>query len=72
MVLDIRTPPKLTGNDKKDIAALNEWCGVMLRNMMAMFRNIDSDNITELSSNKLVGMIDASLIPATESEVTIE
>lgn len=53
MVLDIRTPPRITGDDKKDIAALNEWCGVMLRNMMAMFRNIDSDNITELSSDKL-------------------
>ena len=51
MLLDIRTPPRLTGDDKKDIAALSEWCAVMRRNVMMMFRCIDSDNIVELSSD---------------------
>ena len=67
MVLDIRTPPRLTGDDKKDIAALSEWCAVMRRNMMMMFRNIDSDNITELSSDKLTGKIPQELIPPAET-----
>ena len=67
MVLDIRTPPRLTGDDKKDIAALSEWCAVMRRNMMMMFRSIDSDNIVELSSDKLTGTIPQELIPAAET-----
>lgn len=67
MILDIRTPPRLTGDDKKDIAALSEWCAVMRRNMMMMFRNIDSDNIVELSSDKLTGTIPQELIPVTEA-----
>ena len=67
MVLDIRTPPRLTGDDKKDIAALSEWCAVMRRNMMMMFRSIDSDNIVELSSDKLTGTIPQELIPVTEA-----
>ena len=67
MVLDIRTPPRLTGDDKKDIAALSEWCAVMRRNMMMMFRSIDSDNIVELSSDKLTGTIPQELIPVTET-----
>lgn len=67
MILDIRTPPRLTGDDKKDIAALSEWCAVMRRNMMMMFRCIDSDNIVELSSDKLTGTIPQELIPVTET-----
>lgn len=67
MILDIRTPPRLTGDDKKDIAALSEWCAVMRRNMMMMFRCIDSDNITELSSDKLTGTIPQELIPPAET-----
>ena len=67
MVLDIRTPPRLTGDDKKDIAALSEWCAIMRRNMIMMFRNIDSDNIVELSSDKLTGTIPQELIPVTET-----
>ena len=67
MVLDIRTPPRLTGDDKKDIAALSEWCAVMRRNMMMMFRSIDSDNIVELSSDKLTGTIPQELIPPAET-----
>ena len=67
MILDIRTPPRLTGDDKKDIAALSEWGSVMRRNMMMMFRCIDSDNITELSSDKLTGTIPQELIPPAET-----
>ena len=67
MILDIRTPPRLTGDDKKDIAALSEWCSVMRRNMKMMFRNIDSDNIVELSSDKLTGTIPQELIPPAET-----
>lgn len=66
MLLNLRTPPKPTGDNERDIRALTDWCNTTFRNVMLMFRNIDGDNITSVPSDRLTGMIDISLIPPSE------
>lgn len=53
MIIDIRMPPNLTGDNERDIRNLSEWSEYAVRRLMSMLRCIDGDNITEIPIDKI-------------------
>ena len=53
MLLDIRTPPALTGRYNKDIPLIHDWCISLSKKVQAMFSKIENSQIISISADKI-------------------
>lgn len=68
MIVNLPTPPRPTGDNDRDIKALNEWTVVFYRRIVNILRNLDGFNITSIPTNKLDGTIPSSMLTGTIPE----
>lgn len=57
MILNIQPPPALTGNTENDVKNIWNWSYELHRKLRDIFINLDDDNITSLSENKLINRV---------------
>lgn len=48
-----RTPPEISGNTKKDISRLRQWCEQLVKRLSAMLCRIENKQIVSVSADKI-------------------
>ena len=53
MIIDIRMPPRPSGDTERDVKNLCDWTDYAIRRLLLILRNIDGENITEIPTEKI-------------------
>lgn len=76
MIYKVRTPPRMTGYLKGDVAKLYDYLKTMNAYLQSMFENIADENIKSISASKInagaAGTGSLTLISEDGSKVIIE